>query len=207
MLPLCAWRAHAPVTAVVTSVSGSRVKVRYDRCCSDFSGNAHLRQVEPAQCFEVVSHPRRNVTGRLGTLTGKPVRICEVLFEHRLLRAHLVLRIAHVAGAGVVADVGKAKWWFDRPGAVMPQSRHRVEPVVRQETRTETRDEQHGIDDVVSNLLVEEVREVHANPAGLDAFAPLGYLPLERMRALDVDAEQSMSVRTCARAAAARLDP
>src|SRR4051794_30144517 len=117
-----------------------------------------------------------------------------------------MLRIAHLAGAGFVADIGKAKWRLDRAGAGMPQPGHRVEPVVGQEPRTESRDEQHCVDDEVGYLLVKEVREVHSHPAGLDALAPLGYLPFERVRALDVDAQQSMSVRACARAAAARLD-
>src|SRR5690348_3540258 len=52
----------------------------------------------------------------------------------------------------------------------------------------------------------DEVVEVDADPARLDALAPAGDLARELVRALEVDAEQVVAVGAGARAASAGLD-
>src|ERR1035438_8461270 len=72
------------------------------------------------------------------------------------------------------------------------------------------RDEGHqpdGFDDVGEHSLGDEVVEAHPGPAGLDALAPMGDLAVELTRAVQVDAQQPVSIRARARAAAAGLDP
>src|SRR3954454_5715299 len=118
-----------------------------------------------------------------------------MLVEHRLVGADVVAGIAHLARRRVVADVTQSQRWLHRPRAVMPQPGDHVEAVVRQELRAVTRDETHRVDDVVGDPLVEEVREVDPHPSRLDAFTSEGYLALERVRALEVDAEQPVAVR------------
>src|SRR5690606_20592990 len=51
------------------------------------------------------------------------------------------------------------------------------------------------------------VIEVDPHPAGFDALAAAGDLPLERVAALEVDAEQPVAVGARAGAATPRLDP
>ena len=92
------------------------------------------------------------------------------------------------------------------PAACAPQARGRLEPVPRHEPPSLARHERDRPHEEVEHRLADEVVEVHAHPAGLDALAPARDLALELVRALDVDAEQSMAVRARARAAAARLD-
>ena len=67
-------------------------------------------------------------------------------------------------------------------------------------------DEDDGRHDVLEHCLGDEVVEVHAHPAGLDALAAVGDLALELVGSVEVDAEQPVTVRSRARAAAARLD-
>ncbi len=64
-----------------------------------------------------------------------------------------------------------------------------------------------GREDVLKGLVVDEVVEVHAHPARLDALAAAGDLTLELLGARDVDPEEPVPVGTGAGATAARLDP
>ena len=94
-----------------------------------------------------------------------------------------------------------------RAGGVPPQPGRRLEPVPRQEPPALARDERDGSHEEVEHGLADEVVEVDPDPAGLDALAAARDLALERVRGLDVDAEQPMAVRPGTRTAAARLDP
>ena len=84
----------------------------------------------------------------------------------------------------------------------MPQTRVGLEAIARQQLVALVGDQVHRIDDVVERLLVDEVVEVDTDPAGLDALAASIDLALELMRAVEIDAQQPMPVRTGARAAA-----
>ena len=67
-------------------------------------------------------------------------------------------------------------------------------------------DQRHRFHDVAEHRFADEIVEVDAHPTGLDSFAPAGDLPLELMGGLDVDSEQSVTVRTGARAPTTTLD-
>ena len=67
-------------------------------------------------------------------------------------------------------------------------------------------DQLDGAHDVLEHRIADEVVEADPHPAGLDALAAAGDLALELVRALEVDAEQSVPVGPGARAAAPRLD-
>src|SRR5262245_59872147 len=108
-----------------------------------------------------------------------------------------------VQPARLVADVVERQWRLRRSIGVTPQPRRRLEAIPRRQPPPVTGDQRNGANDVVEHCLTDEIVEVHADPAGLDALAPAGDLALERVGRLDVDAEQSMTVRTGARAAAA----
>src|SRR4051794_10398672 len=132
----CAIRVHhAPDTGGVTGVSGTRGKVVFARCYSEIVGYAGSRQLEPAQRFEVVSHAGGCIAGRLSAVRGETLRLGEVLLEQRLVRADLVVWIAHLSSRVVVVHVGEAKRRLDRTGAVVPQAGDGVEPVVGEEAR------------------------------------------------------------------------
>src|SRR3569623_3568866 len=81
-----------------------------------------------------------------------------------------------------------------------------IEAVVRQQAPAVVRDQVDRVDDELELRLAEEVVEVDAHPARLDALAAADDLALEFLAGLDVDAEQAMPVRTGAATAAARLD-
>ena len=88
-----------------------------------------------------------------------------------------------------------------------PEPARRIELVVLQKTPALGGDEIDRLEDELEDGLADEEVEVHTNPARLDTFAAPGDLAFELVRALDVDAEQPVSVRACARATAASLDP
>ena len=92
------------------------------------------------------------------------------------------------------------------PTDVSPQPPRGIEPVLRQQPPAIGRDELHGIEDVLEYRLADEVVEVDADPAGLDALAARQDLLLQPMGGREVDAQQPMTVGTGARAAAPRLD-
>ena len=112
------------------------------------------------------------------------------------------VQAVHIEGDGVERH-GR----FRSSITVVPQPGRGIEPVPRQQLPALIRHEIHRIQDEGEHRLGQEIREVHADPAGLDALAPEGDLLLELARRGDVDAEQAMSVWTGARAAPARLDP
>ena len=115
----------------------------------------------------------------------------------------------HGVGQSAVRVVGQmlqSKRRFDRSVLVLPQTRSGVEPVVGQQTVAELGCEMHSGDEVVKDRLGDEVVEVDPGPARLDTFAALTDLALEFVRPVHVDAEQPVTVGTCAGAAAARLD-
>ena len=89
---------------------------------------------------------------------------------------------------------------------VLPQPRRRLEDVVAEQAPPVTSHEPDRLDDVVGDDVGDEVVEVDAYPAGLDALAAAPDLALELVGALEVDAEQVVAVGAGARAAAAGLD-
>ena len=91
-----------------------------------------------------------------------------------------------------------------RPRGAKDRSPERTR--LRQQPPAVRGDDLDRLEDVVEDRLADEVVEVDADPAGLDALAAARDLALELVRRLDVDAEQAVAVRAGARAAAARLD-
>ena len=81
-----------------------------------------------------------------------------------------------------------------------------VEPVVLDEPVPQIRDQLDGRDDVREHGLGDEVVEVHADPARLDPLAAPRDLGAQLLGLIEVDPQQTVPVRSGARAPAARLD-
>ena len=79
--------------------------------------------------------------------------------------------------------------------AVAPLAGVGIEAVVRQQAPALVRDQVDRVEDELELRLRQEVVEVDAHPARLDALAAAHDLALELLAGLDVDAEQAMAVR------------
>ena len=91
--------------------------------------------------------------------------------------------------------IGEAEWRIGRGEPVPPESALRIEGVLGEQPPSVFGNQVHRLEDEVEHPLVDEIVEVDPYPAGLDPFAPAGDLPLESMRAHDVDPNKSMPER------------
>src|SRR5712692_5800148 len=105
-----------------------------------------------------------------------------------------------------VADVAQAQRWLGRSGAVRPEAAPRIEVVLGQEPPAVSGDEVHRLEDEIEHRLRDEVVEVDPDPPRLDPLAAAIDLALELVRLVQVDPQQPVPVRPCARTATARLD-
>src|SRR5262249_4557974 len=132
------------------------------------------------------------------------LRFLEVARQRPLGLGRVPRAVFHLARA--IRDIGEAHRALRRRGAMAPLAAVWLEPVMRQEAPAVVGDEVNRVDQELKLRLAEEVVEVDAHPARLDAFTPAHDLALEFLAGLDVDAEQAVAVRAGTAAAAARLD-
>src|SRR5688572_5127827 len=149
---------------------------------------------EPSQVLEVFAR-RRIADPQLAGAVGRSIedlsRLDEILVEDplrlgRVPRAILELPV-------LVLEIGEPQLRFRMTVAVVPLSRGRVEAIEREQLPSFVRDQVHRLQNELKHLLRDEVVEVHAHPAGLDAFAALQDLALELARRRQIDPEQSMT--------------
>jgi hypothetical protein len=107
---------------------------------------------------------------------------------------------------GREAHVGQTQRRIVGVVAVAPLSGVRVETEVGQQPVAVRGDQVDGVDEVVADGVADEVVEVDAGPAGLDAVAVVHDLVEQGVGGGRVDGEQTVAVRPGARAAAAGLD-
>src|SRR6185312_4730393 len=117
----------------------------------------------------------------------------------RVLRAVLEL-------AGAIRQVREAHRGRGPRLAGLPLPGREIEAIEREQLVSVVGDEGDRVENELKNRLGNEVVEVYTYPARLHALHAGEDGALEAVRRLRVDAEQTMSVRPGARAAAARLD-
>src|SRR6516225_3399307 len=105
----------------------------------------------------------------------------------------------------VECDVKDAQRRLAGAVRVRPQAGRGFESVQREEPPTVARHDLHRREDELEHRFADEVVEVDPDPAGFDPLTTSPDLPLEFVRALEVDPEQAMAVRSGTRATAARL--
>src|SRR5659263_168332 len=120
----------------------------------------------------------RGLPGRRRGCLERGPGIREVTLQLGLRRVVLMARVPHGA-VFVIHDLAQSQRRLRWSLTVPPESGAWLEPVVAQQTPPVLRHETHSLDDVGEDRLRDEVVEVHPDPTGLDALAPLGDLPVE----------------------------
>src|SRR6266545_2135580 len=172
------------------------------------AGQALVGEVEPAQLLEPGRHRRAAVAvvpRPVGQLGEQLPGVFQVTGQ-RLLAGLFVMRRPAQPAVGVVTQLGQPQRRLHQAVPVAPEPAVRVETVLRQQRPAMRGDQVHRLQDVLEDRFGDEVPEADAYPAGFDPLAAGKDLPLETVRALDVDAEQAVAVRAGARATAPGLD-